>query len=378
MGHAASLPPSPPFQRGVERPKRSARDDDEHERSTRAGRGALLVLTIVACLGAASLARALLAPLIFAVMLFFLLRPAVRGLTRLRLPRAIASGLVLGAVIALLVLATTELAGPAVAWSQRLPDAVRQIELKSRNLRYPLEHVSSAIQAVTELADVTQPESVPRVDVVKPGLLEGLLSHATSAVAEIGLTVVAAFFLLVDGDTLLGRMFRLVPPLAGNKRPTMVINEVGARMSAYLGAVTLVNLGLGLVLAGLLALLHMPNPLLWGGLAAVLTYVPYVGPALGIALVTLASFVTFPTAGAAVVPPLVYFGLATLEGNFVTPFVLGRTFAVRPLVLFVWLALWAWLWSVAGAILAVPMLMLFKSICDETPALAPVAFFIRR
>jgi predicted PurR-regulated permease PerM len=337
-----------------------------------------MVLATVACLGAASLARSLLAPLMFAVMLFFLLRPPVRALTRLHLPRPIASALVLGAAIALLVLAFTELAGPAAAWSQRLPDAARQIEVKSRNLRYPLEHLSSAVQAVTRLADVTQPESVPRVDVVKPGVLEGLLSHATSAVAEIGLTLVAAFFLLIDGDDLIGRMFRLVPPLPGNKRPTMVINEVGARMSAYLGAVTLVNLGLGLILAGILALLGMPNPLLWGGLAAVLTYVPYVGPAVGISLVTLASFVTFPTAGAAVVPPLVYFGLATLEGNFVTPLVLGRTFAVRPLVLFVWLALWAWLWSVPGAILAVPMLMLFKSICDETPALAPVAFFIRR
>jgi predicted PurR-regulated permease PerM len=149
-------------------------------------------------------------------------------------------------------------------------------------------------------------------------------------------------------------------------------------MSAYLGAVTLVNLGLGTVLAVVLALLHMPNPLLWGGLAAVLTYVPYVGPAVGIALVTLASFVTFPTAGSAVLPPLAYLCLASLEGNFVTPFVLGRTFAVRPLVLFVWLALWAWLWSVAGAILAVPMLMLFKFICDETPGLAAVSYFMRR
>jgi predicted PurR-regulated permease PerM len=156
------------------------------------------------------------------------------------------------------------------------------------------------------------------------------------------------------------------------------MNEVGARMSAYLGAVTLVNLGLGSILATALFFLGMPNPLLWGGLAAVLTYVPYVGPAVGIALVTLASFVAFPTAGHAVLPPLVYFALSMLEGNFVTPMVLGRAFAVRPLVVFVWLALWAWLWSVPGAILAVPLLMLFKFVCDETPKLAAVAYLIRR
>jgi predicted PurR-regulated permease PerM len=149
-------------------------------------------------------------------------------------------------------------------------------------------------------------------------------------------------------------------------------------MSAYLGAVTLVNLGLGCVLTALLFLLGMPNPWLWGGLAAVLTYVPYVGPAIGIALVALASFLAFPTPGAAILPPLAYMGLASLEGNIVTPLVLGRAFAVRPLVLFVWLALWAWLWSIPGAILAVPLLMLFKFVCDETPELASVAYLIRR
>lgn len=325
-----------------------------------------------------SVARSLFAPLVFAIMLFFLLRPAVRRLVRWHVPRVLASALVLGTAIGGLVFATVELAGPAVAWSQRLPDAARQIEQKSRSLRYPVEHVTGAVQAVTKLVEISKPESVPRVDVVKPGILEGLLSRMTAAAAEIGLTVVAAFFLLIDGDTLLGRLFRLAPTGQTEHRPTAVINEVGARMSAYLGTVTLVNLGLGVVLAGVLYLYGMPNPLLWGGLAAVLTYVPYVGPAVGIGLVTLASFVTFPTAASAAVPPLAYFVLANLEGNIVTPMVLGHRFAVRPLVVFVWLALWAWLWSVAGAILAVPMLMLFKFICDESPKLAPVAFFMRR
>ncbi len=200
---------------------------------------------------------------------------------------------------------------------------------------------------------MSQSDAVQRVDVVQPGVLEGLLARATSIAVQLAFTGVAAFFMLIDGDALLGRLFQMAPALPGNRRPTAVINEVGSRMSAYLGAVTLVNLGLGTLLAGVLALLHMPNPLLWGGLAAVLTYVPYVGPAVGIALVTLASFVTFPTVGTALVPPLAYLCLSTLEGNFVTPFVLGRRFSVRPLVLFVWLAIWAWLWSVAGAILAV-------------------------
>ena len=338
---------------------------------------ALVVLALVATVAALSVARAVFMPLAFAVMLFFLLRPPVRWLAERGIPRVIGGALVLGAFLALLIFAVVELSGPAVDWARRLPGAIRQLELKSRELRYPLEHVTRALQAVATLAEVGR-ANVPRVDVVRPNMLQGLFAQASLLAAQLGLAGGAAYFLLVDGDTLLRRFFRLSPARPGDRRSTAVMNEVGARMSAYLGAVTLVNLGLGASLAALLTLVGMPNPWLWGMLAAVLTYVPYVGPTIGIALVALASFVTFPTFGTALVPPLGYFGLAVIEGNFVTPLVLGRTLAVRPLVVFVWFAFWAWLWSIPGAILAVPLLMLFKFICDETPKLAAISFLVRR
>lgn len=338
---------------------------------------ATFILALLATVAALSVARAVFIPLAFAVMLFFLLRPPVRWLAERGVPRVVGGALVLGAFTALLVFAIVELSGPAVDWAKRLPSAIRQLELKSRELRYPLEHVTRALQAVATLAEVGR-TNVPRVDVVRPSVVQGLFAHASVLAAQIGLAGGAAYFLLVDGDTLLRRLFRLKPAGPGDRRSTMVMNEVGASMSAYLGAVTLVNLGLGASLAALLALVGMPNPWLWGLLAAVLTYVPYVGPTIGISLVALASFVTYPTFGAALVPPLVYLGLAVIEGNFVTPLVLGRALAVRPLVLFVWFAFWAWLWSIPGAILAVPLLMLFKFICDETPKLAAVSFLVRR
>jgi predicted PurR-regulated permease PerM len=337
-----------------------------------------VVLAVIASGFALSVAKPLLIPLVFALMLFFLLRPPVRWLTQRGVPRTLASTLVLGAALGLLVLSVVELSGPAMTWSQRMPNAVREFEQKSRELRYPFEHVTRAAQAVNKLAEVGRPRTVPQVDVVKPNFIEGLLAQAGRIAAQIGLTVGAAFFMLVDGDALLSRLIRLGSPQPGSKRSTAVINEVGVRMSRYLGAVTLVNLGLGVALTITLALLRMPNPWLWGGLAAVLTYVPYVGPAIGIGLVTLASVVTFPTLGTALAPPLAYLVLASIEGNLVTPFVLGRTCAVRPLVIFVWLALWAWLWSVPGAILAVPLLMLVRFVCDESPRLGALAYLLRR
>jgi predicted PurR-regulated permease PerM len=337
----------------------------------------IFVIALLATVAALSVARAIFIPLVFAVMLFFLLRLPVRWLAERGIPRVHGGAVVLGAFIALVVFAVVELSGPAVAWSQRLPGAIRELEVKSRELRYPLEHLTRGLQAAATVAEVGR-SNVPRVDVVRPGLIQGLFAHASVLAAQLGLAVGAAYFLLIDGDTLLRRFFRLRPARPGDRRSTAVMNEVGASMSRYLGAVTLVNLGLGASLSALLALVGMPNPWLWGLLAAVLTYVPYVGPTVGIGLVALASVVTYPTFGAALVPPLIYFGLAVIEGNFVTPLVLGRTLAVRPLVLFVWFAFWAWLWSIPGAILAVPMLMLFKFICDESPRLAAVGFIVRR
>jgi predicted PurR-regulated permease PerM len=320
--------------------------------------------------------RSVFVPLAFAVMLFFLLRAPVRRLVSWHLPRFVASALVLGLAVGSLSLATLELTGPAVTWAQRLPGAVQELEAKSRSLRLPLEQASRGVQLVRKFVDVEGAEKVPRVAVVRPGALQGVVEGAAELTTQLALTIVCAFFLLLDGDGLLDRIHRLAPSFAGPRRASMLVGEVGRRMSQYLLAVTSINLGLGALVSVSFFLLGMPNPLLWGGLAAVLTYVPYIGPAIGLALVVLASFVSFPTAALAVLPPLVYFTLASLEGNLVTPLVLGHSFRISPLVVFVWLSLWVWLWSVPGAILAVPMLMLIKIVCEENPALAGLGYLL--
>lgn len=334
------------------------------------GSRALVWIAVGAVLAGLHAMRTVFIPLAFAVMLYFLLRGPVRKLAAWRVPRIVASALVLGAAIGVLALATLELAGPAVTWAKRLPSAVQQLEAKSRTLRLPLEQVSHGVQLVSKLGDVEGADKVPRVAVVRPGWLQGMVEGAAEFTSQLALTIICAFFLLLDGDAVLERLTAFAPTLAGNRRASMLVGDVGRRMGQYLLTVTCINLGLGSLVAVAFYLLGMPNPLLWGGLAAVLTYIPYLGPAVGLTLVALASFVTFPTAGSAALPPLVYFTLASLEGNLVTPLVLGHSFRLSPLVVFVWLSLWVWLWSVPGAMLAAPLLMLLRIVCEENPALA--------
>jgi predicted PurR-regulated permease PerM len=323
-------------------------------------------------------ARSVFVPLTFALMFYFLLRPIVRGLSVVMVPRAVGSALVLGGLLAALGYAGMQLAEPAANWAQRLPQAAQTLERKVENLRRPMQRASQLADKVERATDVGRDENVREVALDKPGLFHSLLEGTTEFIAQLLVMLFAAYFLLIDGDALLDRLFRLLPETPDRERAGSVVNVIERRMGQYLRTVTLINLGLGVALGIGLQLLGMPNPWLWAGLAAVLNYVPYLGPGVGIVTVGLASFLTFRETSTAIMPPLVYLGLATIEGNVLTPMILGRAFHISPLVVFVWLVFWGWLWSVPGAIISAPLLMLIKITCEQSPALAPIAALMRR
>jgi predicted PurR-regulated permease PerM len=328
-------------------------------------------------LGALYFARDVIVPLMFALMLYFLLRPSVRLLARLRLPRAVGGAVVLVGVVLLLGLATVELSGPASNWAERLPVAVRQLEFKSRAIKAPVERASRIAEKVEQFAEIGRSGAIPQVAIMKPGLFDSLLESTFTLVGQLLITLIAAYFLLLDGDTFLGRLFRMLPELEGRERAAALINQVEQRMGQYLRTVTLINLALGACLGVILQLLGMPNPWLWAGMASLLNYVPYLGAAVGMIVVGLASFVSFDSASSAILPPLSYLALTSVEGNILTPLVLGHTFRISPLVVFVWLAFWAWLWSIPGAVLAVPMLMLINIVCEQSSTLSRISRLIR-
>lgn len=334
-------------------------------------------LFLIAFVAAIYVARDIIIPLAFALMLYFLLRPSVRLLSRLHVPKAISGAIVLGSAVVFVSLAAVELAGPASNWAERLPVAVRQVEFKSRSLKAPVERASRIAAKVEQVTQLGRQGGTPEVSVVKPGLFDNLLAGTIALLGQLLITLIAGYFLLIDGDTLISRLFRMLPDLQERERASAVINEVEQKMGQYLRTITVVNLGLGLCLGIALQVFGMPNPWLWAGMAAVLNYVPYLGAGVGMVIVGLASFVTFESVSAAILPPLSYLALTSVEGNIITPLVLGHTFRVSPLVVFVWLACWTWLWGIPGAVLAVPLLMLINIVCEQSPTLSRLSKLIR-
>ena len=138
---------------------------------------------------------------------------------------------------------------------------------------------------------------------------------------------------------------------------------------------TLINVGVGVAVGVGVWLLQMPNPVLWGVLACVLTYIPYLGAVVGIGILGLAALLAFDDLGHALAVPGVYLVVSFLEGNFITPLVLGRRLTLNPVVIFVGLLFWFFLWGIPGALLAVPILAICKIVCDHVDTLAPIGEF---
>ena len=341
---------------------------------------ALAGLFIIAVFVVLYIARSVFIPLTLALMLSFLLRPVVKGLRRLYIPSPVGAGLVVVLLVGAGGYGVARLAGPATEWTERLPKALVTLERKVRPLRREVEDVSEIAEKVERITQVEKgkKKTVRTVEVDKPSLLESALSTVGALAGGAVVMLIALYFMLIWGDTLIRKLIAFVPDLSGQARTTRVMERIERDMSGYLGTVSAINLLLGVAVGATMHLLGMPNPVLWGVLAGLVNFVPYIGSLVGVAAVALAAVVTFNQLTDALVPPAVYLVITALEGQVITPLVIGRTFRVSPLVVFIWLVFWAWLWGVAGAIVAVPMLVFLKITCEQSEALAPIADLLRR
>lgn len=340
---------------------------------------ALSGIFLFAILSVLYLARSLFIPLTFALMMWFVLRPTLRRLQRIGLPPTLAATLLLTALASAVTFGAVRLVDPVTSWVQRVPDALGEVERKTRALRRPVENVSAFAKQVERIARVdSSPQKTREVTVQKPGLLASAIEVTGGLVGGAVVVLLALYFMLIWGDGLLHGLIALVPDLRDQARASNVLNIIEGRMSAYLRTLFLINLLVGAAVGLSMHLLHMPNPVLWAVLAGTLNFVPYLGTLVGVATLGLASLVTFPDLQSAMLPPAAYFVLNAIEGNLITPVIMGRTFHTSPLLIFLWLLFWGWLWGVAGAIVAVPLLMLLKITCEQSETLAPLAELLKR
>ena len=322
-------------------------------------------------------ARAFVMPIVLAALLNFLLKPLVRGLATLRIPEAIGAILVIAIFFTTISFAMKGLVQPATAWAGRAPEMIEHVKDRFQHVFRRAARLTQAAAQVEDMATPTTGQvGATQVEVKQPVFMNTVLTYTRSFVAGGIETVVLLFFMLAAGDLFMQKLVKVLPTLHDKRKAVEIAHEVQHSLSAFLFTITLINAVLGAAVGFAAFLVGLPNPVLWGVLAGALNFIPYFGPITGVAVLLVAGFITFDSLLRAILPSVIYLGLHGVEANFITPLILGRRLTLNPLVIFISLMFWTWLWGIPGALLSIPMLMMFKILCDHFKPLAPVGEFL--
>ena len=320
--------------------------------------------------------RGILLPLVLALLLSYLLRPIVRAFARVHIRPAFGAAIVLLGLVAVVGYAISFLAAPAASWLEKAPYSIQTIQWKLLPLRQPIQNVAKASSEIEKLATPNAQQAKPVVEVKQHPISDLVYVRGPELVVSIVLLLILLYFLLAYDGVFLTKLIKLLPTLTDKKRAVSIANEIEAHVSRYLLTVTIINIGLGIAVGTTAGFLGLRNPAMWGVMVAVLNFVPYLGALTGIICMTLGAILSFDSVGYAFIFPAMYLVFAMLEGNFITPLVMGRSLTLNPVMVLLSLTFWGWMWGVPGVILAVPILAAFKIFCAHIKPIEPIAEFL--
>jgi len=341
---------------------------------------ALTILAVLAVLYTLYFARSFLLPIAFAVLLDFLLSPAVRFLQRLRIPTPLGAAVMVLGLIGLVVLGVYGLAGPVQTWTEKAPEALASAQREVRQILRPIERVitRTAEQVESAAGAVSSAPKPPEVVVRGSTMSSRIFGSTQRALAKLLEVVILLFFLLSGGDLFLQKVIKLLPHLHDRVKAVKIAREIEISTSTYLLTTLAINAAEGAVVAIAMKILGMPNPVLWGVMVSIFEFMPYLGALAITVILGVAGLATFEQLGHALLVPGSFLIVNLIWANFVSPSLIGHRLALNPVAILIGLAFWFWIWGIPGAFIAVPLLATFKICCDHVDALAPVGEFLGR
>ena len=318
--------------------------------------GLFLALPFVLSIGAV-----VFLPLVTAIILTIVLSPLADRLSQAGLPNILASLISLIVFLAILVLALTAVFRPAVGLFDEMPAMLARIGQHFSALRDDFAWISALNRQFAELLGQDERQVV----LASPSMLEQVAFATPTVVLEVLLTFLMAFFMIearvrVRRRLLLGRQH-----VGASIKAARVVRDVQDRVAAYIFTVGLINLGVGVIVTLGAWALGLDAPVMWGGLAALLNFLPYIGPLAMVALLALFGIGTAESPLVGVIPAAAYLGLHAVESNVITPAVLGARFTMNPVLILLALSYFTWIWGVTGALLSVPILLTLTALVDH-------------
>jgi predicted PurR-regulated permease PerM len=330
------------------------------------------VIVSLAVIATLRLGRALLLPIAIAVLLTLTLRAPVRWLERKRIPGRLGAALVVLGVLGLAGGAGALLASPAIEWVASAPQAIRTVETKLRRIMKPLTALQRSADRMQQAAAGPSDNAPATVRLATPGIFARVSADSLAAI-PIALSVIFLTYFLLANDALARRKLAgLLPGREKLDRREHLLDQIETAASRFLLTVASINIGVGVVTALALWAVGVRNPLLWGAIAGVLNFVPYLGAMVSATIIAAAALASIDSTARAVLAPAAFLGIHLIESNFITPFALRRHLPLNTIAMFLGLLFFGWMWGIPGAVLAVPLTVCAKLVCDHVPSLAHV------
>jgi len=312
---------------------------------------ALVALLIIVVIVSLYLARAFFLPITMAFIVGTMLSPAASFLEHYRIPRALSAVLIVAAASAGSVFMIGLIASPVMEWSSKLPELGAILKEKMHVFDRPLA-LWQQMQSMLGGPDTLTTFHLPKIDWVQP-----TLEFLSPTFAEFLLFIATLILFIASWRELRRAMIMNFGDRPARLRTMRILNEIEQHLGNYLLMVTMINIGVGIVTGAICAVTGMPNPAGLGAMAAILNFIPIIGPVAMFAVLVVVGLVAFPTIGAGLVAPALFAVMTFLEGHFLTPMIVGRRLALNALAVFIALAFWTWLWGPMGAFLSSPLLI---------------------
>lgn len=350
----------------------------------------LILLAVLAVFYTLYFAAGIVLPFLFAIVLNLLLQPAKRLLNvRLHIPAALTALLLVIALFSVIAVIAAAISVPASGWIAKAPQTLPTLQQRLGFLAKPIDFIRHGADQLQHMmqspgsggGEQQQSQQQPQQVAVQSqsnlgGVGMTILEGTRAVLGQLLTLVVVLFFLLTAGDTLLRRLVEIIPSFGDKRRVVEIADEIEGNISAYLATITVMNLLVGIANGISMWSLGMPDPLLWGTLAFLLNYIPILGPITGMVIFFFVGLFSSSNVWMALAPPGIYLVIHIIEGETVTPMLLARRFTLNPVLVIVALFFWDWLWGVPGALLAVPLLAIFKIFCDRIPVLTPLGHML--
>ena len=315
-------------------------------------------------------------PVILAFLLALTLTPIVRFLRKRGVPETVSATLLVLFSLGFVTTAGYLLSGPAIDLVNNAPSIGQQVSERLNHLRRPFEKFMKVTEQIGALTEPAKEPGVSKVVVAQTGIVSQAAGSVLSGVTSITIVFVLSLFLLASGTMFYEKIVQSFTRMSEKKRALRVVYDVEREISRYLLTVALINAGLGVAIALGLWALGMPNPMLWGATAALLNFLPYIGALMNMVLVGIIALISFDSLAYAMLAPAFVLLCNIVEGQFITPMIVGRRLEINSVAIFIAIAFWSWMWGFVGALLAVPLLVIVKVFCDHFDGLANFGNFL--